>query len=746
VTEQEHWLSVARSPSLGVLTDLDGTLIPFAATPDAARPKPDVRKLLRDLAGTPGTVVAVVSGRPRDVLETYFADCPGLLLVAEHGGWRRDDGGWQPAIESATDEVESLTRMLGGIADRYPGALVERKTWSVAFHFRAISPVERNAAVVEVDSIIGTWLAHHRSFALLRGAKVLEVRPAPMVKGRAVAWLRDHLAPGARLVALGDDVTDEDTFVELGAEDESIVVSNEEARATAARWRLAGVGEVKAFLRWIGGVRRESGNGEARTVQLPRRIQHGGSDPGEAPFRLLVVSNRLPEIRSSADFAETRKRTAGGLVAALEPVLAARRGVWLGWSGNTSPRADASAFNLDDSIRTALASVDFPDAWYERYYRGMCNSALWPLLHSFPDRATLAKEDWQAYWEANDAFAAAAARLVRPGDPVWVHDYHLLLLGQRLRERNHHGPLGLFVHVPFPGPDIWFILPWASELLTAILAFDLVGFHTPGFAGNFLACAATVPGVTVRGDTVEYRGRATRVRAFPLGIVPPGGSDEPPEPAAREEIDSLARALGPTRLVLGVDRLDYTTGIPERLEGFARLLAGWPEWRKQVSLVQISVPARSDAADYVEQRERVESIVAQTNAEYGDEDWVPIRYLYRSFGRAQLSLLYRTAAVGFVAPLRDGMNLVAKEFVAAQDPDDPGVLLLSRFAGAAHELLDAVITNPWHVDGLAEDLDRALRMKRDERRNRHRRLAATVSRSTAVTWAEDFLAALTSPG
>ncbi|HEU5060493.1 MAG TPA: trehalose-phosphatase, partial [Kofleriaceae bacterium] len=244
MSEQEHWLSIARSASLGILTDLDGTLIPFAATPEAARPKPDVRRLLRELAGAPGTVVAVVSGRPRDVLDRYFADCPGLLLVAEHGGWRRDGSGWQPAIDSATDEVESLSRMLAGIADRYPGALVERKTWSVAFHFRAISPVDRNAAVVEVDSIIGTWLAHHRSFALLRGAKVLEVRPAPMVKGRAVGWLRDHLAPGARLVALGDDITDEDTFVELGPDDESIMVT-EEARATAARWRLGGVGEAK---------------------------------------------------------------------------------------------------------------------------------------------------------------------------------------------------------------------------------------------------------------------------------------------------------------------------------------------------------------------------------------------------------------------------------------------------------------------------------------------------------------------
>jgi trehalose-phosphatase len=544
VSEQEHWLSIARSASLGILTDLDGTLIPFAATPDAARPKPDVRRLLRELAGAPGTVVAVVSGRPRDVLDRYFADCPGLLLVAEHGGWRRDGSGWQPAIDSATDEVESLSRMLAGIADRYPGALVERKTWSVAFHFRAISPVDRNAAVVEVDSIIGTWLAHHRSFALLRGAKVLEVRPAPMVKGRAVGWLRDHLAPGARLVALGDDITDEDTFVELGPDDESIVVA-EEARATAARWRVGGVGEAKAFLRWLGAVRRGDA-GEARSTQLPRRVQRTiGTEPGEAPFRLLVVSNRLPELRSSADFAETRKRTAGGLVAALEPVLAARRGVWLGWSGNTAPRADASAFQLDDSVRTALASVDLPDAWYERYYQGMCNAALWPLLHSFPDRVTLAKEDWQAYWEANEAFAAAAARLVRPGDPVWVHDYHLFLLGQRLRERDHHGPLGLFVHVPFPGPDIWFILPWATEVLTAILAFDLVGFHTPAFVGNFLACAAAVPGVTVRGETIEYRGRSTRVRAFPLGIVPGEDAAEAPDDPAGGAMQMLSRARGP---------------------------------------------------------------------------------------------------------------------------------------------------------------------------------------------------------
>jgi len=202
------------------------------------------------------------------------------------------------------------------------------------------------------------------------------------------------------------------------------------------------------------------------------------------------------------------------------------------------------------------------------------------------------------------------------------------------------------------------------------------------------------------------------------------------------------RAIAPSRLVLGVDRLDYTKGIPERIEAFARLLELHPEWRRKVALVQISVPSRGDVPAYAEQRQRVETIVGRVNGELGDADWVPIRYLYRSFNRNQLSELYRASAIGYVTPLRDGMNLVAKEWVAAQDPADPGVLVLSRFAGAAVELTDALLVNPWHIDGLANDLDLALRMGLDERRERHTRLLAQVSRTTALTWAESFLSVL----
>ena len=409
----------------------------------------------------------------------------------------------------------------------------------------------------------------------------------------------------------------------------------------------------------------------------------------------------------------------------------------MGWR----EQAEAAGFGLDDSAHPHLAWVDFPKRWKEHYYGGLCNSALWPLFHSFPDRVRLSEQDWEAYCEANKAFASTATELVDSDATIWIHDYHLLLLGQRLREQGHAGPIGLFLHVPFPGPDLFFVLPWAEELLIALLSLDLLGFHTAAYAANFRQCAALLAGTLVGDDVIEYRNRRTRIGAFPIGIIPEQFQAAPALKGAEEAVN-LVRVIAPTRLILGVDRLDYTKGIPERLTAFARLLELFPEWRRKVSLVQISVPSRGDVPEYAEQRERIEQIVGRTNGDFGEADWVPVRYLYRSFGRQQLSLLYRNAGVGYVTPLRDGMNLVAKEYVAAQDPDDPGVLLLSRFAGAAFELRDALLTNPWFIDGLARDLDRALRMGQAERQARHEKLLASVARTTAITWAEDFLGAL----
>ena len=254
-----------------------------------------------------------------------------------------------------------------------------------------------------------------------------------------------------------------------------------------------------------------------------------------------------------------------------------------------------------------------------------------------------------------------------------------------------------------------------------MLDFDLVGFHTAAYVDNFLRCMAALPGTRIEGDRVVRGTRVVRAAPFPLGIIPED-FQESVDSVASEEVAGLMRAVGSARMVLGVDRLDYTKGIPERILAFGRLLELFPEWRRNACLVQVSVPSRADIPEYAEQRQRVENTVGRINGEYGEADWVPIRYLYRSYGRSQLSQLYRAGAVGYVTPLRDGMNLVAKEYVAAQDPQRPGVLLLSRFAGAAEELTEAVLTNPWDPEGTARELDRALRMPLEECLRRHGKL------------------------
>ena len=735
-----HWLSLARHTPLGVLCDLDGTLLPFVATPSESRLPPGLAELLSGLAALPGLSLVIVSGRPREDLERLLAPVPGAWLVAEHGGWRRRAGAWEAAIDRQPEDVEPLAARLQHLATSVPGALVERKTWSVTFHYRLVPELERAALLVAIDAALEEWLAQAPGFERLDGVEMLEVRPSRMRKSLAVPWLREQMGAGVRLLAFGDDLTDEDLFRELGVADEPVLVGL--PRRSCARWRLADPAAVAALLGWIAATRRGAATA-APPVPEPLAAQPRGASSVRGRYELLVVSNRLPDLRRATQPREAgRMRNVGGLVSALEPALSARRGLWLGWSGRITAEQEPGPLGLDDESRPALAWVDFPEQWYRSYYNGFCNRALWPLFHTFPQHVAFVDSEWDCYRQVNRAFAAAASELVSPGTPVWLHDYHLLLAAQGLRELGHRGPLGLFLHIPFPAPDLFALLPWAEQLLDAMLDFDLLGFHTAAHVENFRHTVGALSPAQVSDDAVEHRGRRVRVGAFPIGIIPEP-FQEPAEPAVAEEVAALLRAIAPSRLILGVDRLDYTKGIPERLEAFGRLLELHPEWRGRVSLVQISVPSRADVPEYAEQRRRIENIVGRINGEYGEAAWVPVRYLYRGYSHAQLAELYRAAAVGYVTPLRDGMNLVAKEFVAAQEPGEPGVLLLSRFAGAAAELKDAVLTNPWHADGMARDLDRALRMELVERQERHHSLLAVVSRTTATTWAEDFIEALT---
>ncbi len=728
----EYWASLLRHSRLGLLTDVDGTLLPFRARPDDVTTSPELVALIQEIASTEGVSLAVVSGRPREDLERLFPERGNVLLVAEHGAWRTGPAGWEATLSLDSRIIDSLVFELESLGAQYEKARIERKTWSAASHYRRLPPEEKSDLLARVGAVLDPWLAKHPNFERLWGAEVLEIRPRGATKATAVSWMRDRLGPSARLLIAGDDITDEDMFVAASEGDATVLVRSGPVRSSAARWRISSVDEMQALLEDLLVVRRDS------TIAPSVRPSRMGDETRPEPkttSRLLVVSNRLPEL---APGEATRAKNVGGLVSALVPVLQSQEGVWLGWSGAAGTAGDPVVSSVGDMT---IGAIDLPEDWYRHYYIGFANTALWPLLHSFPARVRISHDDFRSYVLANDAFAAASSLLVPESAAVWVHDYHLLLLAQLLRARGHVGRIGHFLHVPFPGPDVFFLLPWANEILDAMLEFDLVGFHTRAYAENFLHCVAHRSGVVVDGYRAIRHGRVTHVGVFPLGVSPTDldASDD----LADNEVLGIKRSLGECQLVLGVDRLDYTKGIPERIEAFGRLLEIHPEWRRRVCFVQVSVPSRAEIDEYAEQRSRIENSVGRINGTFGEADWVPIRYLYRSYGRSELNELYRTADVGYVTPLRDGMNLVAKEFVAAQDPMEPGVLLLSRFAGAAEELTDALLTNPWDIEGVVHDLDRALRMPLAERKVRHTALLEVVSRRTALNWAQDFVRALT---
>ncbi len=728
---------MARHTPLGILCDLDGTLVPFANSPDEARPDPDAITLIEDLANLPGVTIAIVSGRPKDWLENFFTS-PSIYLVAEHGASRRGAGAWQVVASHDPGPLGELGDALEALTKRHPGALLERKSTTVALHYRNVKRGLRGELLVEAYGVIDQFLAHFPAYERLEGTLVTEVRPASVKKSSAIPWLRELAGPGVRLVAFGDDVTDEHMFEALSPQDDGVIVRSVETRRTTARWELSNTDEVRAVLRYFHGLRAGQ---TPLPVVLPREIVPP-PDPSHVQDRnLLVVSNRLPDFRHIEGEDDARKRNVGGLVSALEPALRARGGMWLGWSGRTVADTEKIEMGVIEDGSTQLAWVDYKESWYREYYSNFCNSTLWPLFHSFPSRVTFSDAGWETYNTVHDVIADIAVRQVGSHGMLWAHDYHLLMFARAMRKRGHSGPIGHFLHIPFPSLDIFSMLPWAPELLDAMLDFDLLGFHTPAHVANFLSCAAAMLPAKVADDVVQHRGRITHVAAMPIGILP-DTFQEPAEASIIEEIEGLMRSLGDSTLVLGVDRLDYTKGIPERLTAFGRFLEMFPEWRGKVSLVQVSVPSRADVPLYAEQRAAIETIVGRINGMFGEAAWVPIRYMYRSYSKPQLSQLYRAAAVGYVTPLRDGMNLVAKEYVAAQDAENPGVLLLSQFAGAAVEMRDAVLTNPYYTDGMARDLDRALRMDLEERKARHAKLLASVQRSNAVTWAEGFLDAL----
>jgi trehalose 6-phosphate synthase/phosphatase len=460
--------------------------------------------------------------------------------------------------------------------------------------------------------------------------------------------------------------------------------------------------------------------------------------------RLLVVSNRLPMTLRRTAGTWHAERSSGGLVAALGPLMADLEGLWLGSPGDAGSPDDRerAALLATWEREHRLAAVELPASVGRAFYEGYSNNTLWPLLHGFPTRAVFDPATWHAYRDANERFVDATVARHRAGDLVWIHDYQLLLTPELLRAALPDARIGFFLHIPFPASESFRILPEREEILRGLLGADLVAFQTHAHLNDFRRALLEILGVDSQMDRVPWDGRTVWLAALPIGIVTTewerlAGADAS---VARRVRDLRGRNVG-RQLILAVDRLDYTKGIPERLRAFRRLLVRTPEWRGRASLIQVAVPSRERIRSYAELRREVSELVGEINGELGTPEWNPVVYLRRSIGRNELAALYAAADIAWVAPLRDGMNLVAKEYVACQ-LGGRGVLVISEFAGAAQEMGEAIRVNPYDEEGTAEAIDRALRMPDDERRERQAALLARVRRNDARAWGSRFVGTL----
>ena len=450
--------------------------------------------------------------------------------------------------------------------------------------------------------------------------------------------------------------------------------------------------------------------------------------------RLLLVSNRLPLTAERKRGKLTLKPSAGGLATGLHSVHDPGTGLWFGWSGLYDRPAGFTPAS-DEWARRGCVPVPLTRTEVRDYYEAFGNGVVWPLFHSLIDRMPLRPGPWATYERVNQRFADAVAAELRPDDVVWVHDYQLMRVPAQIRARAPDARIGFFLHIPFPSVEIFSALPGRERVLEGLLGADLIGFHTAGYLHNFAAAIERLLGLPVHRDVVIYGGREVRLGVFPMGADIARFADPAP---------SRSRAPRPPldrRLLLGVDRLDYTKGIPRRLLSFEKLLDAHPELRGRVCMLQIAVPSRTDVPAYKRFRRQIDALVGRINGAYGTSAWTPVQYVARPVSQEQLVGLYRSCDVMVVTPVRDGMNLVAKEFVASR-VDEDGVLVLSEFAGAADELHEAVLVNPYDLDRVADALRDALLMAPDERRARMRSMRRRVLHADASWWARSFLAAL----
>lgn len=453
--------------------------------------------------------------------------------------------------------------------------------------------------------------------------------------------------------------------------------------------------------------------------------------------RLVVVSNRVAVPKAGA--------RAGGLEVALRSALKQHPGIWFGWSGRAASKGLETKTIEADNISYVV--TDLPKEDYDEYYNGFANRVLWPILHYRLDLAEFTRRDLSGYLRVNDHFADELQKVLLPDDVIWVHDYHFLPFAKALRERGHKGKIGFFLHVPFPPPEIVTALPHHERIISALCHYDLVGFQTENDAENFARyLESECRYVGNRKDGYETGERHVRIGVFPVGVEVEAFNRMARRSLRSTFVEDVLASLSGRAMIIGVDRLDYSKGIGFRMEAFERFLAGNPEWRNNVTYLQITPKSRSAIREYADIERSVSEIIGRINGTYGEASWTPIRYVNRAHSRTALAGLYRAARAALVTPLRDGMNLVAKEYVASQDMEDPGVLILSRFAGAALECKPALLVNPYDPDAVSASIRRALSMPLEERRARQAALMHALSANDIQDWPDKFLRALTGNG
>ena len=455
--------------------------------------------------------------------------------------------------------------------------------------------------------------------------------------------------------------------------------------------------------------------------------------------RLIIISNRVQPPNGDGSAAQ------GGLAVALSAALREYSGLWFGWSGETTEQFTGH-INFQRKGGVTTATIDLEEQDVDEYYNGYANQTLWPLFHYRIDLAEYERQFAGGYERVNARFADTVGPLIEPDDLVWVHDYHLIPLGRELRKRKCRNRIGFFLHIPWPPMRLLMSLPSHRQLVESLFAYDVIGFQTADSVESFIDYVTHEMAAEVDENGWLTIGKRTlRVIACPIGIDADNFAKAVHSDVARGTYERMGISAVGRAMIVGVDRLDYSKGLQERFVGYERFLSLHPERAAEVFLLQIAPPSREQVESYQEIRASLDSLSGRINGAFADIDWVPLRYVNRGYGRDELAGIYRAAKVGLVTPLRDGMNLVAKEYVAAQDPEDPGVLILSRFAGAAEQLAEAVLVNPHSAEELADVIETALNMPRDERIRRWKILFDNVTREDVMWWRKTFTDALADP-